>query len=302
MDIVKLEKVSKQYAGVFALDEISLTIKRGGILALIGQNGAGKTTLMRIITTLTKPSGGKVELFGEASESKKRVLMKKIGCIIEAPALLLNMTGPQNLEFYRLRRGIANKAIINELLSKVGLKIDNKKKVVNYSLGMKQRLGIAMCLMHEPELLVLDEPANGLDPTGMVELRNLLKHLNVMGITVLVSSHLLTELTHIASDYVIIHKGRILESLSAEELAGKTKKSIVFAVDAPEKALDLLSNSFGFNDINLISGNEIEVRDNINDIAEINIQFAQAGIKVTSIRNEASTVEDYYINLVGEAG
>lgn len=297
LEILTLDRVTKRYGNATVLDGITFSVKKGSIVALVGQNGAGKTTLMRVIASLTKPTGGKLTLFGESEAKKIKPLMKKLGCLIETPALQLNMTGPDNLEFYRIRRGLSGSGLVNRVLETVGLQHDRKKKVLNYSLGMKQRLGLAVCLLHGPEFLLLDEPANGLDPVGIVELRELIKDLNSKGITFIVSSHLISELTHIASDYVIIHRGSVLDCLSSGELANKCGKFTVFTVDSPEKARELLAQSFGFRNLEVASTN-IVIRDEIDDVAEVNIRLTQAGFRVSSISHVSVSVEDYYVKLV----
>ena len=217
--ICQTVNLSKKYKDTVALEKVNINIKKGEIYGLIGENGAGKTTLIKIIAQLIKPTEGNVKLFGETSENELCRLQKKIGYTIETPALYMDMTARQNLEVIRIEKGIPGTSDIDKVLSMVNLNDTDKKKVKNFSLGMKQRLALAVALLNDPEILVLDEPLNGLDPTGISELRNLLKKLNTeKNITIILSSHILSELYKLATCYGIMHKGKIVEEISAEIL------------------------------------------------------------------------------------
>src|SRR5690625_2496660 len=192
--VLKTNHLSKKYKNNFALDHVNITIKKGDIYGLIGQNGAGKTTLLRLMTGLVFPSNGTIELFGKTHRQVNIDAQKRMGAIIEQPALFPNMTAYENLEVHRIQKGIPGQACIEKTLALVGLADVGNKKTRNFSLGMKQRLGLGIALLSDPELLVLDEPTNGLDPMGIVELRELIKKLNrEKGLTVLLSSHILSE-------------------------------------------------------------------------------------------------------------
>ena len=191
--------ITKKYRNTLALNQVSMSVMQGDIYGFIGENGAGKTTMIRLLTGLAEPTTGKIALFGE-SNKKLAKQRERIGCIIESPSLYLDMTAYENLEVQRLQRGIPGKGCIDNALALVGLKDTGKKKAKDFSLGMRQRLALAIALLGNPEFLVLDEPINGLDPTGIIELRNLLKRLNKeRGITILISSHILTELHQLAN-------------------------------------------------------------------------------------------------------
>ena len=193
--------ITKKYRNTLALNQVSMSVMQGDIYGFIGENGAGKTTMIRLLTGLAEPTTGKIALFGE-SNKKLAKQRERIGCIIESPSLYLDMTAYENLEVQRLQRGIPGKGCIDNALALVGLKDTGKKKAKDFSLGMRQRLALAIALLGNPEFLVLDEPINGLDPTGIIELRNLLKRLNKeRGITILISSHILTELHQLANRY-----------------------------------------------------------------------------------------------------
>jgi len=209
--VLKTNSLTKSYQGVNALHDISVTLEAGKIYGLIGQNGAGKSTLMRIVAGHSFPTSGSIELFGHAGEKALQQERKRLGCMIEYPSLTPNMTAKENLKLHRIMRGIPNNEIEDELLELVGIPDTKKKKAKNFSLGMKQRLGIAIALIGNPEFLILDEPINGLDPLGVVEIRNLLKKLcEERHLTILISSHNLPELYQLATNYIIINKGEIM--------------------------------------------------------------------------------------------
>lgn len=211
--------ITKKYRNTLALNQVSMSVMQGDIYGFIGENGAGKTTMIRLLTGLAEPTTGKIALFGE-SNKKLAKQRERIGCIIESPSLYLDMTAYENLEVQRLQRGIPGKGCIDNALALVGLKDTGKKKAKDFSLGMRQRLALAIALLGNPEFLVLDEPINGLDPTGIIELRNLLKRLNKeRGITILISSHILTELHQLANKYFLIGKSRAKNTATGSKLA-----------------------------------------------------------------------------------
>ena len=211
--------LSKKYASTVALDNLDMAVGRGEIYGLVGENGAGKTTLMRILSGLAFKTSGEMSLFGTSDKNSLAGQRQRIGFLVEMPALYPDMTAAENLEVQRLQRGIPGKTCIGKALRTVGLTDTGKKKAQHFSLGMKQRLGLAMALLGEPEFLVLDEPVNGLDPTGIVETREILKKLNKeYGTTILISSHMLSELYQLASCYGFIHKGRLLEQTTLAQL------------------------------------------------------------------------------------
>lgn len=218
--VLQTRNITKKYSGKTVIDSINMTIKKGDIYGLIGRNGAGKTTLMRIIAGLTSPNSGEIKLFGATSAAELNEVKKKIGCVIETPALYPNMSAVQNLEYYCILMDIPDKSIIEKVLQTVGLTDTGKKKFKNFSLGMKQRLGLALALLNNPEFIILDEPMNGLDPIGIVEMRETLKRLNQEHcITIMISSHILSELSMIATCYGIIDNGKMIKELTNEGLS-----------------------------------------------------------------------------------
>lgn len=227
--IFETVNLTKKYADAIALDKVSISIKQGEIYGFIGENGAGKTTMLRILTGLAEPTSGEIFLFGKKGKELAKC-RKRIGCIVESPAVYLDMTAYENLEVQRIQRGIPGKSCINSVLKLVNLKDTGKKKAKDFSFGMRQRLALAIALLGEPQFLVLDEPVNGLDPIGIIELRNLLKQLNrEKGITILMSSHILTELHQLASCYGMISHGRLIQQITAKELEEKCKETHIAA-------------------------------------------------------------------------
>ena len=218
--ILQMRNVTKKYHGKAAVDNVSMTINRGDIYGLIGRNGAGKTTLMRIIAALTSTDSGEIELFGETSVAGLNEAKKKIGCVIETPAFYPNLSAAQNLEYYRILMDIPDKSIIEQILHTVGLIDTGKKRFKHFSLGMKQRLGLALVLLSNSEFIILDEPMNGLDPIGIVEMRETFKKLNQEHCaTIMISSHILSELSMTATHYGIINNGKMIKELTNEELS-----------------------------------------------------------------------------------
>ena len=238
--------ITKKYRNTLALNQVSMSVMQGDIYGFIGENGAGKTTMIRLLTGLAEPTTGKIALFGE-SNKKLAKQRERIGCIIESPSLYLDMTAYENLEVQRLQRGIPGKGCIDNALALVGLKDTGKKKAKDFSLGMRQRLALAIALLGNPEFLVLDEPINGLDPTGIIELRNLLKRLNKeRGITILISSHILTELHQLANRYGILHEGKLLQEITATELDKRCKKHLLLQVNDVAAASVLLESNISY--------------------------------------------------------
>ena len=258
--ILQTVEISKKYGKSYTIDHINLNIKQGDIYGIIGLNGAGKSTLIRLITGLTYPTAGKIELFSSFNEQELHVARQRIGALIESPALFPNMTAQQNLEVIRIQRGIPGNQCIHKMLEKVGLTDTGKKKVKAFSLGMKQRLGIAVAMLHDPEFLILDEPINGLDPMGVIEIRQLLKQLNEeYGITILISSHILSEVHQIATHYGFIHHGKLIEEISAKYLDEKCQAHFLIGVDDHHKAVTVLENELNTTDYEVMPDGNIKL-------------------------------------------
>ena len=299
MTVLQTQNLTKTYGGKAAVDNVSLSVEKGDILGLIGQNGAGKTTFMRLVTSLVRPDSGSIALFGETAPAELTAARTRIGAVIEAPVLFTNLTAEQNLEYYRLQQGISEKSRVREVLEIVNLTDTGKKKFKSFSLGMKQRLGLAVAILNHPDFLILDEPINGLDPTGIIAMRDLMKRLNQEGITLLISSHMLSELAQVATKYAIIHKGQLIKSLSKEQLQEECKRALAVTVDDAAKAAATLETVLGTRNYKQISGNELRLYEYLDDPAEVTFRLNQAGIRVASIQEVGDSLEEYYTTVIG---
>lgn len=298
--VLKTYNITKAYGNQKAVDSVNMTIRKGEIYGFIGQNGAGKTTLIRLITGLIHKSNGEIELFGGSGEKELNQARTMIGSLIETPSFYTNMTARENLEVSRLVRDIPGKSCIDEVLDLVGLKDVEKKKVKNFSLGMRQRLGIANALMGNPKLLILDEPINGLDPMGIVEIRELLKKINKeKDMTILISSHILSELWELATTYGIISKGKLVEEITSEQLAEKCRKYIDLKVDDTAKSVALLERELGISDYEVLENNNIKVFSGLDNVGQVNSILSKSGVIVESISVKGENLEEYFMNKVG---
>lgn len=298
--ILKTYNITKKYGNQVAVNNVNMTIKKGEIYGFIGQNGAGKTTLIRLITGLIHKTGGEIELLGATGEAELNKSRTMIGSLIETPSFYTNMTARENLEVSRLVRNIPGKRCIDEVLELVGLKDVEKKKVKDFSLGMRQRLGIANALMGNPKLLILDEPINGLDPMGIVEIRELLKKINKeKDMTILISSHILSELSELATTYGIISNGKLIEEITAEELAEKCRQYIDLKVDDTSRAVTLLERELGISDYEVLEDKKIKVFSNLENVGEVNSILSKSGVIVESISIKGENLEEYFMNKIG---
>lgn len=300
--VLRTNHLSKKFKGHQALGNVNLSIQKGAIYGFIGQNGAGKSTLIRLVTGLAFPSSGSLELFGDSSEKALIEARKRIGSIIESPALFPHLTASENLETNRLLRGIPGKDCVPRMLKQVGLEGTGNKKAKNFSLGMKQRLGLAIALLGEPEFIILDEPTNGLDPAGVIEMRELLKTLNrELGITIMISSHILSELHLMASHYGIIHKGQLLEELTAEELNNKCQQYIFIQVDDPGKATAVLQSELGAYDYEVMQNGAIKLYSQMERPSVVSSALFTAGLKIEKFMPMGEDLESYFIKKIGGA-
>lgn len=298
--VLKTNHLSKKYQNNMALNKVNLSIKKGSIYGFIGQNGAGKSTFIRLITGLAYPTTGTFELFGKNNERELIEARKRIGTIIEGPALYPNMTASENLEAHRLLKGIPGKECIEKTLALVGLLDTGKKKAKNFSLGMKQRLGLAIALLGDPEFLILDEPINGLDPMGVVEMRELLKKLNrEHEITILISSHILSELHLLATNYGIIHNGKLLEQLSAKELDEKCQHYLHIKVDNPNKAATLIERELATQDFEVMPDGSIKLSAYVDVPGKVSKALTSAGLVIEQFMPMGEDLETYFTNLIG---
>ncbi|MGP4039108.1 ATP-binding cassette domain-containing protein [Gracilibacillus sp. D59] len=297
--VLRTMGLTKQYNDIIAVDNVDINIQKGQIYGFLGQNGAGKTTTMRMIVGLIKPSRGEIELFGERiNTSRQNRPFEKIGAMIETPGFYPNLTGEENLEIHRRLMGYPDKNAVDDALKQVNLYESKKRRVKTYSLGMKQRLGIARALLHEPELLLLDEPTNGLDPSGIKEVRRMIKHLaKERNITVLISSHILSEVEQLAEKIGIIHKGKLLKEISSETIGEMNRHYIEFQVNDDQMATYLLEQKLDIHDFQIVEPGIIRVYENLDDSTTINKLFIQNNIDVNKIDISKDTLEDFFIEL-----
>ena len=294
--ILKTVNLTKVYRRRKVVDGVSMTINKGDIYGFIGKNGAGKTTFMRTVLSLTSITSGQVELFGG---KKIEEVGNKIGSLIEAPGLYKNATAYENLKRFSILYG-ADESKINDILKFVNLDKTGKKKAKDFSLGMRQRLGIAIALLGDPELLVLDEPINGLDPAGIKEIRDVILKLNKeLSITFLISSHLLDELAKVVTKYGIINNGVLLEEVSAKELINNCKNKLIIKTDDNEKAKELIKSEFDIKKIDTIE-DKLVLYSNLENSALINKYLVKKGMLVSEIYTEVDSLEEYFIRKIGD--
>ena len=301
MDLITTSGLCKIYGGKMVIDHVDMHIPEASIYGFVGENGSGKTTIMRLLTGLAEPTAGSFTLFGVDNKDKKIYeVRQQVSAIVEATSLIPSMTARDNMVYQELYLGIKqSEAERAELLAKVHLDNVGEKKVKNFSLGMKQRLGIALALMNHPKLMLLDEPMNGLDPEGIAELRELLIELNQKeGITVLISSHILSELEKIASCYGFISHGKLLEEITAEGLQAKCRKSVNVKVSDVNKTEAIL-NKLNIKDYKAFPSGDVKIYENI-AINDFVVALSNEGITVLGINSQEESVEEYYLNLIKE--
>lgn len=284
----------------YAVNKIDMHVKKGSIYGLIGKNGAGKTTLMKMICGLSNATDGEIYLFGD-NTSDKGMYYKRLGILIENPGLFLGMSAYENMKCKAICLGMTNyKEKINEILELVGLSDVGKKHAGKFSLGMKQRLAIGIALLGEPDILILDEPINGLDPQGIVEVREILLRLNKeKNMTILISSHILEELTKLVNDFGIIKDGEIVEEISREELAEKCLERIVIKTNNPDKASTVIEK-MGIDNYKVIDSNTIHVYEALDETSKINKELIINDIDVFEIQLNNESIEEYFLNITGK--
>lgn len=301
--VLQTRNITKRYGNTAAVDNVSMAIRKGDIYGLIGRNGAGKTTLMRMITSLTFPNSGELELFGQTTERSLSEARRRMGSVVETPALYPSLTAAQNLEYYRILRGIPDKGIVQKTLENVNLADTGNKKFRNFSLGMKQRLGLALALLGSPDFIILDEPVNGLDPMGIVEMREMIKRLNTeQSITFMISSHILSELSLIATHYGIINDGRLIKELTDEELREECQRCLSIKVDDTAKAAAILETALKTTKYKVVGSDELRLYDCFDNPAEVTFQLSAGGVRVSSLSEVGDNLEDYFVSLVGASG
>lgn len=301
--VIETKGLTKVYGDQTVLNAVNLHVKRGRIYGLLGRNGAGKTTIMKTVLGLTSITSGEIEVFGQNIMKHEKELYPRIGAIIETPGFYPNLTGTENLELFAKLRGTASSNAVEHAMNVVGLPFKDKKLFSKYSLGMKQRLGIANAILHDPELLILDEPTNGLDPIGIAEVRKFIKTMSMeQGKSILISSHILSEIALLADDVGIIDHGVLLEESSMRELEEKNRKCILILVSDVSKAALILEQEFHLTDYSIQDQQTIRIYDTSLDVAAINKAFMLKDIAVMGSQVCNDTLEDYFKRITGGEG
>jgi len=300
--VLKTNQLSKQYKQQWALRQVNLAIPKGAIYGFIGQNGAGKSTMIRLAAGPAYPTSGELELFGATGGQALTEARRRIGSIIEGPALYPQMSAVDNLEAHRLLKGIPGRECVKRTLKLVGLEGTGKKKAKNFSLGMKQRLGLAIALLGDPEFLILDEPINGLDPMGVVEIRQLLMKLNrEYGITILISSHILSELHLLATHFGIIHHGCLLEQLTAAELNANCQQYLHIKVDDPQRAAFVLETALSTTDYEVSPDGTIKLFQFVHTPGKVSTALVGGGLVIEQFMPMGADLEAYFTSRIGGA-
>lgn len=300
---IETRALTKRYGARLALSDLCLHVKPGRVYGLLGRNGAGKTTAMKLLLGLTTPTSGEALLFGRPLRGNERALLPRVGSLIEAPGFYPNLTGTENLRVFAALRNLKGDRAVRDALSLVGLPYRDGKLFAQYSLGMKQRLAIALAVMHDPELLILDEPTNGLDPVGIAEMRAFLRKLcTERGKTALISSHLLPELSLLADDVGILDRGALLEEESMAELERRSRRGVRFTVSDPARAEELLRTAFGAREVTREGEGSLLVPDATLSVARAVALFVESGVSVSEARLCEETLEDYFRRVTGGEG
>lgn len=301
MDMVlKTVNLTKRYDTQYAVQNLNMNVERGKIYGLLGRNGAGKTTTIRMVTGLLQPTAGDVFLFGEKMKTPTKPIFQRIGALIESPAFYENLTARENLKIIADLRGTQSKNSIDDALKLVNLENETKKKVRQYSLGMKQRLGIAMAMMHNPEFIILDEPTNGLDPIGIQQIRLLIKKLSAEnGVTVLISSHILSEIEQMADKVGIIDKGVLVEELTMAEIRYRNRHYLKLNVSDIKRAIPILEKELFIHDFEIVNDCEMKIYDLDKDLGIINRMLVMNGVDVSELHVKKGNLEEYFLKLTG---
>ena len=298
--VLVTRNLTKRYGPATVVNNVNLNIEKGQIYGLVGRPGAGKTPIIRMVTAQTVPTEGEVSLFGATDPGALGKMRARTGAMVETPSFYPYLTARENLEYYRIQRGIPGKSCVDEVLKLVDLKKAGGKKFKTFSLGMKQRLGLALALMDRPDFLLLDEPINGLDPEGIVELRNLLLDLNrERETTILISSHILSELENLATHYGFIDNGRMLEQISAKALKEKCRACLELSVDSAPAAARALEQGLGARDYEVLPDNVIRLYCHLDEPARVTQLLVESGVALRSIEQKGANLEDYFLSLIG---
>ena len=301
--VIETQGLTRRYGEQVSVSSLDLHVKKGRIYGLLGRNGAGKTTTMRMLLGLTAPTSGTIRLFGRPLKSGRKEILSRIGSLIESPGFYPNLTGTENLRIFARLRGLKDTRYIQNALELVNLPYRDKKLYSQYSLGMKQRLAIALAVMHDPELLILDEPINGLDPIGIAEVRSFIRALcEERGKTILISSHILSEIALLADDIGIIDHGVLLEEESLARLEQKNGRYLRFLVSNAPIAARLLQDRLGIRALTVENGQELTVQESSLNAGEAVRLFVEAGLEVSEAHLCEDTLEDYFKKITGGEG
>lgn len=295
--VLTTENVTKIYGNHKVVNRVNMHVEKGAIYGFIGKNGAGKTTFMRMVAGLAALTTGQMELFGSKDLEGQRI---RIGSLIESPGTFGNMTAGENLEVVKRQFGITDKSAVEDMLKFVGLTETGKKKVKNFSMGMKQRLGIGIALFRNPDFLILDEPINGLDPEGIIEVRELLLKLNrEREITILISSHILGELSKIATHYGIIREGVLIEEFGAQELNDRCRRCHKVIVDNTELAVNILEEKLHINGFDVPEKNTVRIFEGLDQTEKTNKELIVGGVNIRESYLAGQDLEGYFMELLG---
>ena len=301
--VIETKQLTKQYGTQKSVAKLNIHVRQGRIYGLLGRNGAGKTTTMKMLLGLTQPTSGEVAIWGKPLSGNEKKLLPRIGSLIESPGFYPNLTGTENLRIFAALRGLKNQNAIQSALELVGLPYRDKKLFSQYSLGMKQRLAIALAVMHDPELLILDEPINGLDPIGIAEVRSFIRALcDERGKTILISSHILSEVALLADDIGIIDHGVLLEEESLADLEAKSDRYIRFTVSDTGRAAEVLNSAFHENQFTVQDGHHLRMDSAKVPVAKIVSAFVQQGLEVSEAATVEESLEDYFKRVTGGEG
>lgn len=300
MNIVRTENLTKSYGDVAAVDKVSLTLEPNRIYGLIGRNGAGKTTLMRLLMGLTLPTTGAIWLFGAPAPRPRPEQLRRVGALIESPGLVDTMSARENLRYHRLIRGIPSDSRDDELLDIVGLSNTGNKAAKDFSLGMRQRLGIAIALVSNPELILLDEPVNGLDPAGVVDMRRLFTRLHrERNVTLVISSHNFPELYQTATDYILMDRGQIKQTLTIDELESRCQHYLRIGTDDPARLTRVLEEEFSTRNFTVMADGSVRLFDGLEDPASVLRGLVRHDIYPYAFAKEGESLESYFLSVVG---
>ncbi len=301
--ILQTSHLSKTIGGKNLVTDVSIHVKKGEIYGFLGANGAGKTTVMKMITNLWKPTAGMVVLFGNTLEPASYEVLKRMGSIIEFPTFYEHLTGRENLKLHCEYMGYYNKGSMEEALEMLSLAEAADKPVKSYSLGMKQRLGIARSILCKPEFVILDEPTNGLDPAGMKQIRDLFRMLcTEYGMTFMISSHLLSEIESIADTVGVIHHGRIVNEISMKEIAEMNKAYVELVAEDTRKAAYVLADKMQLTNFKIVDDSKIRIYESGVTTQSISKELIVNGVSLTSINYHRENLEDYFLKMTGEVG